>query len=346
MELTAAEIGAKLGVPVEGDGSCKIRGIAGLREAEAGEISFLANRKYTADAAKTKASAVLVPKDWNRECPAAALLRTDDPDKAFAQVAAWFAPKPIPVVPGVHPTAIVASDVQLGKEVSIGPYCVLEPGAKIGDRCVLVAGCYVGHGVTIGDDCRFYPYVSIREYCKIGHRVILHNGVVIGSDGFGYTVDAKGVRTKIPQIGIVVIGNDVEIGANTTVDRARFGRTKIGDGVKIDNLVMIAHNVVVGDHAVLVSQVGISGSSEIGKHAILAGQVGVAGHLVIGDGAVVGAQSGVPNDIPAGSFVLGAPAVPRMEFARNVANVSRLPILKEKVADLEKRLAELEKKLG
>ncbi|HBA85060.1 MAG TPA: UDP-3-O-(3-hydroxymyristoyl)glucosamine N-acyltransferase [Verrucomicrobia bacterium] len=346
MELTVAEIGSKLGLPVEGDGSCRIKGIAGLREAETGDIAFLANRKYAADVARTQASAVIVPKDWDRPCAAPALLRADDPDKAFTQVAGWFAPPPISVAPGIHPTAVVAADVRLGRDVSIGPYCVLEPGVEIGDRSVLFAGCYLGHGVKVGADCRFYPHVSIREYCCIGDRAILHSGVVIGSDGFGYNVDAKGVRTKIPQIGIVAIGNDVEIGSNTTVDRARFGRTRIGDGVKIDNLVQIAHNVVIGDHAVIVAQVGISGSSEIGKHAILAGQVGVAGHIVIGEGAVVGAQSGVPNDIPPKTFVLGAPAVPRMEFARNVANVSRLPILKEKVAALEKRLAELEKKLA
>jgi len=229
----------------------------------------------------------------------------------------------------------------LGKDVHIGPFCVVEPGARIGDRTVLVASNYVGAQVKLGADCLLYPQVTLREYCVLGDRVILHNGTVIGSDGFGY-VQEGAARIKVPQTGIVEIGNDVELGANVTVDRARFGRTRIGCGVKVDNLVQIAHNVTIGDHSVIVSQVGISGSASIGQRTILAGQVGVAGHVTIGDDVVVGAQSGVPKDIPSKSFVLGSPAIPHDRFAKNHAMIMRMPLWREKVSALEARLAKLE----
>ena len=341
MKLTVAEIASKLGVPFEGDGAAQIGGLAAVREAAAGDISFIANPRYAADAATTHATALIVPKDWNKPSSATALIRVADPDKAFAEVAQWFAP-PVPTWPaGIHPTAVVAADVKLGREVVIGPQCVIEPGVTIGDRSVLVAQCYVGHGVTIGADTKLYPQVSLRERVQIGNRCIIHNGTVIGSDGFGYTVDAQGARHKIPQVGIVVIGDDVEIGANVTIDRARFGKTRIGHGVKIDNLVQIAHNVIIGDHAVLVAQVGIAGSSEVGAHAILAGQVGVAGHIVIGAGAIVGAQAGVSKDIPPKTFVLGAPAMPREEFGRMVAHMAHLGEYKQRLIALEKKLEAL-----
>ncbi len=343
MEITLAELAQRLNAQWEGGGEVLIRGVAGLAEAREGDLSFVSNPKYAASVAASKASAVIVGRDWARPCPAA-LLRVAEPDVAFALAAAMFAPPPPPVERGVHPTAVVSPEAQLGPEVGIGPHVVIEAGARIGARTVVLAGGYIGHGCVVGEDSFLYPHVSLRERCVLGNRVILHNGVVVGSDGFGYSVDKAGVRTKIPQSGVVVIGDDVEIGANTTIDRARFGTTRIGNGVKIDNLVQIGHNVVLGDHVVIVAQVGVAGSSEIGPRAILAGQVGVAGHVTVGAGAVVGAQSGVPNDIPPGVFVVGSPPVPRMEFARNLANVSRLPQLKARVAELEKRLAELEKK--
>ena len=310
-----------------------------------GDITFVANPRYASDAAQTKASAVIVAKNWTRPCPASALIRADDPDKAFAQIAVLFAPPPVIPALEIHPTAVIAKDVQLGRDVSVGPHCVLEPGVKVGDRTILYAGCYLGHGVTIGSDTKLYPHVTVREYCQIGNRNIIHNGTVIGSDGFGYNVDEKGVRTKIPQIGIVVIGDDVEIGANVTVDRARFGKTRIGNGVKIDNLVQIAHNVVIGDHAVIVAQVGIAGSAEIGAHAVIAGQAGVAGHIVVGEWAVVGGQAAVTKDVPSKTFVSGYPAMPHEKATRIHAHVMRLPELKERVAELEKRLQALEQKL-
>jgi UDP-3-O-[3-hydroxymyristoyl] glucosamine N-acyltransferase len=341
VRLSVAEIAAKLGAPFEGEGAAQVEALAGVREAQPGEISFIANPRYAADAAATRASALLVAKDWNKPSTAAALIRVSDPDKAFAIVANWFAP-PAPKWPaGVHPTAVVAPDVKLGRDVVIGPHCVVEPGCSLGDRCVLVAQCYLGHNVTVGSDTKLYPQVSVRERVQIGQRCLIHNGTVVGSDGFGYTVDAQGVRTKIPQLGTVVIGDDVELGANVTIDRARFGRTRIGNGVKIDNLVQVAHNCVIGDHAVLCGQVGLSGSTEVGHHAILAGQVGVAGHLVIGAGAVVGAQAGVSKDIPPKSFVLGAPAIPREEFGRMVAHMGHLGEYKQRIIALEKKLEAL-----
>lgn len=346
MELEVGEIARRLNGTLEGAAGTLIHGVAGIREAREGEITFVANPRYAPDAAETKATAILVRKDWAKPVSAPVVIRVDNPDDAFAEVARWFAPPAPPTFPGIHPTALVDPSARLGENVSVGPYCVIEAGAEIGPRTVLRAHCYVGHEVRIGCDGLLYPFVSIRERCVIGDRVILHNGVVIGSDGFGYTVDAQGVRHKIPQLGIVVIGNDVEIGANTTVDRARFGRTTIGHGVKIDNLVQIAHNVNIGDHSVIVAQVGIAGSVEIGRGVILAGQAGIAGHLSIGDRAVVGAQSGVAKDIPAGQVWRGSPARPMKEVMESDALVHRLPKLREQLQALSERIMLLEKKLS
>jgi UDP-3-O-[3-hydroxymyristoyl] glucosamine N-acyltransferase len=325
----------------DGDGSMEIRGVAGIREAGSGDVSFIANPRYAPDAASTEASAVIVSDDWSTECPAT-LIRVKNPDAAFAKAAALFyVPVPLPAV-GVHPSTVVAKDVELGEGVSIGPLCVIESGSKIGAGTVISAQCYIGFRSVIGEKSFLYPQVSIREFVKIGNRTIIHNGTVIGSDGFGYSVDGEGVRTKIPQIGTVQIGDDVEIGANVTVDRARFGKTKIGNGVKIDNLVQIAHNVVIGDHAVIVAQVAIAGSTSIGDKTILAGQCGVAGHLKIGSGVIVGGGSGVTKDIPDGSHVMGMPAIPAAKMKRNHASIMLLPKMKERIAALDVRLRKLE----
>ena len=345
MRLTVAEIASRVGGQLDGDGSGIICGLAGIKEAVAEDITFLANPRYAADLAKTNAGAVLVGMKTEK-IGTAALIRVPDPDRSFAQIAALFAPPAPKPAPGVHPTAIVATDAIIGSGVSIGPLCVVESGAQLGPNSVVGAQCYIGQGVVIGADTRLYPQVSIREYVRIGNRVIIHNGTVIGSDGFGYTVDQEGVRTKIPQIGTVWIDDDVEVGANVTIDRARFGKTRIGKGVKIDNLVQIAHNVVIGDHAVIVAQVGISGSSTIGSKAVLAGQVGIAGHLSVGEGAIVGAQSGVSKNVPPGAFFFGYPAMPYEKITRVHGNMLRLPLLKEKVDLLEKEVAALKAKLG
>jgi len=343
--LTAAEIAAAIGGRVDGDGTVVVRGVAGIREAGPEDASFVAGRRYLRHAADTRAAVVLVPEDWDGECPAT-LIRVRNPEAAFSRVAEMFAPPPIVPPPGVHPTALVAEDARLGEGVSIGPYVVVEPGARIGDRTTLMAFCYVGHESEVGEDCRLYPHVSLRERVRIGNRVIIHNGTVIGSDGFGYTVDQAGVRHKIPQLGTVVIGDDVEIGANVTVDRARYGATRIGNGVKIDNLVQIAHNVIIGDHAVIVAQAGIAGSTVIGAKAILAGQAGVAGHLTVGEGAIVGAQAGVSKDVAPGMYVSGYPAAPHSKATRIHAHVQRLPQLRERLQQLERRLQEVESRLA
>lgn len=341
--FSIAQIAEKIQGMLEGQGDRLITGVAGIRYAGEGDITYISQSRYASDCDNTRASAIIVGKDWAR-ASAIPLIKVDNPEAAFSSVAKWYAPPPVTYQPGIHATAIISPDAVIGKDVHIGPYCVIGSEASIGDRTVLVGHNFIADGVSIGEDGLLYPLVSIREHVKIGNRVILHNGVVIGSDGFGYDVNAKGIRTKIPQIGIVEIGDDVEIGANSTVDRARFGKTSIGNGVKIDNLVMVAHNVTIGQHCVLVAQAGVAGSSTIGNYVILAGQAGVAGHITIGDGAVIGAQSGVTKDIRPRTFSMGFPAIPQKQFQVNQANLNRLPELKKRVAELEDRLRKLEEK--
>lgn len=336
MEFTLKEIADRLEGVVDGNSNPVIRRVAGIAEARSGDITFLSNRRYAAQLKTTRASAVVVDRQMVVEADIP-LLRTDNPDQAFASIAEWFAPAPIEYPAGIHPSAVIAEDAEIGKDVHVGPHCVVEAGAIIGDEAVLMAGVYVGHESRIGDGCRLYPHVSLRERVQIGDRVWIHNGSVIGSDGFGYAVNKDGSRNKIPQLGIVVVGDDVEIGANVTIDRARFGRTLIGKGVKIDNLVQIAHNVVIGDHAVIVAQVGIAGSSVVGEKAILAGQAGISGHLVVGAGAVVGAQAGVTKNVAPKTFVSGYPAMPHDKATRIHAHLMKLPEMRSKIAELEKK---------
>lgn len=343
MSHTVASIAEMLNCSYEGRGDLEIESCSGLREAECGQMACLFNPKYTSLASTTKASAVIVSEDWEGVCQAA-LIRSKKPEEDFTKVAMAFAPPDVEYEAGIHPTAIIHESAQLGEDLHIGPYVIIEAGAVIGDRCVLMNGVFVGEGVQIGADCRFYPKVALREYVELGHRVWVHNGAVIGSEGFGYSVDDEGVRTKIPQIGTVLLGNDVEVGANTCIDRARFGATRIGNGVKIDNLVMIAHNCVIRDHAVLISQSGIAGSTLVGARAILAGQSGVAGHLEVGEAAIVGAQAGVTKDVSPGTYVIDFPATPFDKASLSHAHVARLPKLKKRVDSLEERLSRLESK--
>ncbi len=342
MTLTVDDIARKLNGTVTGDGSVAITSVASLKQAEAGDLSFLSNPRYAPDMAATKASAVLVNEAWTGESTVT-VIRVKSADAAFAQVACWLARPAIVRTPGIHPTAVIAADAKIGKDVVIGPLCVVEAGAVIGDGTVLVAQCYVGQSCEIGKNGLLYPLVSLREYCKVGDRVILHNGAVIGSDGFGYVKEA-GHWKKIPQVGIVVLGDDVEIGANTTIDRARFGTTRVGNGTKLDNLIQVAHNVTIGEDTAMAAQVGIAGSCHIGNRVQLAGQVGLAGHIEIGDDAAVMAQSGVSKDVPPASVMMGAPAIPVREFRKFHANSMRLPELKKKVSDLEARIRLLEGK--
>ncbi|MEA2068466.1 MAG: UDP-3-O-(3-hydroxymyristoyl)glucosamine N-acyltransferase, partial [Verrucomicrobiota bacterium] len=310
-------------------------------EAAKGEISFLSNPKYAAQVAATKASAVIVPNDWVRPAKCA-LVRVENPDQVFAQAAELFYEAPPRPAAGVHPSAVVAESAQLGDGVSIGANCTVEEGVAIGANTVVSPNCHIGYKTLIGADCFLYPLVSTREFTEIGARVIIHNGTVVGSDGFGYAVLDDGLRTKIPQIGKVVIEDDVEIGANVAIDRARFGKTRIGKGTKVDNLVQIAHNVVIGEHSVLCGQAGISGSTTIGSRVIMAGQSGLAGHLQVGDGAIIGAQAGVMKDVPAKDFVIGSPAMPHLQFKKIVANTILLPKLKDRLKKLEERIERLE----
>jgi len=322
---------------VGGDPACEIHGVGSLAEAQAEEISFLSNPRYSQQVADTRAAAVLVRRDWQGE-HACALIRVDDPNRAFADVASALAPPPLEYAPGVHPTAVIHTDAVLGKAVHVGPHCVVEAGARIGDRSVLIAGCYVGHGARVGADCRLHAHVSLRPHCTLGDRVWIHDGAVIGSDGFGYAPRPDGSWEKIPQLGTVEVGDDAEIGANVTIDRARFGKTRIGNGVKIDNLVQIAHNVQIDANTVMAAQVGISGSTRIGSGVQLGGQAGLAGHLQIGDRAVIGAQAGVTKSVAPGTFVSGYPAMDHRRATQLQAHLGRLPELKKRVQALEAKM--------
>jgi UDP-3-O-[3-hydroxymyristoyl] glucosamine N-acyltransferase len=339
--MKLSDIVEKLGGTLEGDGEIEITAVAGLGEGAAGDISFLSNPRYAAQVTTTKASAVIVPTDWDRPAKCA-LVRVENSDQVFARAAELFYEAPPRPAPGIHPTAVVAESASLGDGVSIGPHCTVEEGVVIGANSVVSAHGYVGYKTVIGSDCFFYPLVSIRDFTEIGDRVIIHNGTVIGSDGFGYAVQKDGSRTKIPQIGKVVIEDDVEIGANAAIDRARFGKTRIGRGTKIDNLVQVAHNVVIGEHSVLCGQAGVSGSTTIGSRVILAGQAGLAGHLEVGDGAIVGAQAGVMKDVPPKDFVMGSPALPHLQAKKLIASTMTLPKLKEKVRELEQLISQLQ----
>jgi len=329
----------RLGCRLDGDGDITVWRVAGLDDAGPGDVSFLANRKYASSLGATRASAVIVGIDG----PAApcATLRTPDPYLAFANAATLLAPDDRPA-PGVSAHAVIAADVTLGEGVSIGPHSTIGSGAVIGRRTIIHPLAVIYPDVSIGDDCVIHSHVSIRERCCLGSRVIVQNGAVVGSDGFGFAPRPDGTYQKIPQVATVVIEDDVEIGANTTIDRPAVGRTLIESGTKIDNLVQIAHGVHVGHNVMLIAQVGIAGSSTIGDSVVLAGQVGVAGHLEIGKGTRATAQSGIPNSVPAGSFISGYPAIDNRDWLKSSAVFRRLPELKKAVADLERRLAAIE----
>jgi len=333
---TVAELAALVGGDHPADcGSVAISGPAALDDAQPGEISFFGHPRYAADLKTTKASAVLVPRGFAGETPAVCI-RVDDPSAAFTLVTQQFIPPSVAPVPGAHPSAVVDPAARLAPDVSIQANAVVEAGAVIGAGSFIGAGAFVGRNSIIGAACLLHAHAVVREDCEIGDRVILHCGVVVGSDGFGY--DTKdGRHNKIPQIGRVVVGNDVEIGANTTIDRARFGRTVIGEGTKIDNLVMIAHNVVIGKHCIICAQVGISGSTQIGDYVVLAGQAGLVGHIKVGDGAIVGAQSGLSNDLEPKAIVVGSPPRPIGEWKRTVVRIDRLGRLYDRVKKLEDR---------
>jgi len=336
---TLSELAEALGGTVIGDGTLMIRGVAGIREAQAGDITFLANTRYEGYLAETRATAVIC--DRQPRHATVTLLQVDHPYLAFQKAVRLFRPELYQPLPGVHPSAVVSPAAHIGDGASVGPHCTVEPGARIGANSVLMAGCYVGVQATIGEGSLLYPRVVVREECVVGDRCILHAGVVVGADGFGFALDA-GRYHKVPQVGNVVIGDDVEVGANTTIDRATTDSTRIGDGTKIDNLVQIGHNVVIGRHCIIVAQVGISGSTQLEDFVTIGGQAGVIGHVKLGRGAQIGAQSGVTKSIDAGSTVFGTPAAPLPLVKRINAYLQRLPLLFDRTKALESRVQKLE----
>jgi UDP-3-O-[3-hydroxymyristoyl] glucosamine N-acyltransferase len=338
-----AELAERLGAVLEGDGAIEVTRVAGIEQAGPGEVTFLANARYGAALATTRASAVIL----EPAAPAApcAMLRTANPYLAFARAAQAFAP-PRTVPRGVHPTAVVASDAVLDADVAVGPLVVIGHRARIGARTVLHPHVVVGDDAVIGTDCLIHARVSIREACQLGARVVVQDGAVIGADGFGFAHHTDGTHEKIPQTGPVVIEDDVEIGANTTIDRPAVGETRIKAGAKIDNLVQIAHGVTVGLNTLLAAQVGIAGSTTLGDNVMLGGQVGVGNHLTVGDRVKATGQTGINNSIAAGSFVSGLPAIDNRQWTKAAVLFGRLPEYRRQLIDLERRLAALEAASG
>jgi UDP-3-O-[3-hydroxymyristoyl] glucosamine N-acyltransferase len=346
VDISVAEIAQIINADVIGDGSVRVGNVRGIEYAEPGDLTFCIDPKYVPDLKKTKASAVLVRADLKDDDLPITQIVVEDPRAAFQTLTEALAPPPIEYPPGVHPTAYVADDAILGDNVSVQPFAVVESGCTIGANVVIGAQSYVGHYSTVGRDSLIYQQVVVRERTAIGERVILHPGVVIGGDGFGYDqVDGKHV--KIPQIGTVVIEDDVEIGANTTVDRARFDKTIIKRGSKIDNLVMIAHNCEIGEDCILCGQVGLSGSAKLGQRVVMAGQTGMAGHVKLGDDVIIGAKSGVSKSLLKEGFYIGLPAVPHMTYKKREAATLRMPnrvtFIEREIDKLKQELAALKK---
>jgi UDP-3-O-[3-hydroxymyristoyl] glucosamine N-acyltransferase len=331
------ELANILGAELSGSGDTDITGVAGVREAAAGQITFITGRNYLKDLAQSRASAALVSSDIpDMHLP---LLRVKNPRLAFARVLELFYVKPYRPL-GISDKAAIGHNVVIGADPSIHPFAVIADDARIGDRVTLYPGVHIGRGSVIDDDTIVYPNVSVREGIRIGKRVIIHSGVVIGSDGFGFVTD-EGKHHKIPQVGGVVIEDDVEIGANSAIDRATLGNTLIKQGTKIDNLVQVAHNVTIGEHCLLAGQVGIAGSSTIGDYVILAGGVGVADHITIGNGVIATGGSAIVKDIPPGQVVGGYYAMHQREWLKVQAILPKLPELRQLLTELEKQIKEL-----
>jgi len=336
--LALSQLAGTLGAEVVGDGDHEVCGVRPLDTAGPEHLSFLHNPKYVEEARSSTAGVILVADP--AVLPDRNLLVCPEPYLALAHALELFHPLERPEV-GVHSSAVVGVDVVLGDGSSVGPLASVGAGATIGDRSIVGPGCVLGREVVVGVDCVLHARVVIEDGCRIGDRCIIHSGTIVGSDGFGFaTVD--GVHHKVPQVGIVVLEDDVELGANVCIDRAALGETRIGRGTKVDNLVQIAHNVEVGEHCLLVAQVGISGSTRIGHHTVFAGQSGCSGHLSIGSGVVLAARAAAYKDVPDGATVAGAPARPHREWLKANANLQRLDGLRQKVKELEARLSELE----
>ncbi len=313
-----------------------ITGVAPIDQAQADEITFLANSKYTSKLQGCQAGAILVSEDFSESSPIP-LLRVKHPYLAFAQAIELFHPVSRPPAE-IHPTAVIGANVQLGEGVSIGAYVVIEAGARIGNRVIIHPHCVIYPEATIGDDTILHSHVVIREQVNLGNQVIIQNGVVVGGDGYGFVTLPNGTHYKIPQVGTVVIEDQVEIQANSTIDRATLGETRIKTGTKVDNLVQVAHNCTVGQHSLLCGQVGLAGSTHVGNHVVLAGQVGAAGHLSIGDGTMAGAKTGINNNLPPGSRVSGYPAMDHKVWLKMVAELKQLPQLMRRFRQLERQI--------
>jgi len=329
------------GARLEGDGSALVAGPATLDQAGPDEVSFLANPRYSPLLSSTRALAVVVGADLAVERRDICLLRAADPNRAFSRIVAAFASERPAVAPGVHPRAHVAADAVLGADVAIGPNATVESGAVVGAGAVLWGGCYVGPGARIGAGSVLWPGATVLDGCVVGERCVLHPGCVIGADGFGFEPTPRG-WIKIPQCGTVVLEDDVEIGANTTVDRARFGATRIGRGAKLDNLVHIAHNVEIGPDSVMAAQAGVAGSARLARGVVVGGQVGIGGHVKIASGVRLAGQSGVYGDLDEPGDYIDSPARPKREALRRMAAASRAEELARRVRALEARLAALE----
>ena len=334
MAYTAADIAAHLEGEVVGDSSASLSGFASAEGAKAGDLTFAENDYYFTRAEQGAAAAILVPMEFTTSRKV--LIRVRNPRVAFAKVLPLFFPPPV-FSPGVHPTAVISPTASIHPSASIAALCVVGDDVKIGAGTVVESGCHLGARVELGENCHLFPRVTLYAQVRLANRVIIHSGTVIGSDGFGYVFES-GRHLKIPQVGSVMIHDDVEIGANVTVDRGALGPTVISKGTKIDNLVQIGHNVVIGEHSVLVAQVGVAGSTRLGNNVTLGGQVGVAGHLKLGNQVTVAAQSGVMHDVPDGEKWLGSPARPDRQTKRQLIALQQLPELLRRVSDLERQL--------
>jgi len=334
MPYTIADIAQHLGGEVLGDPSLVIKGCARADRAQAGDLTFAENENYLTWAEQSAASAIII--DGPNTSSRKTLIRVPNARVAFAKVLPLFFPEPV-FAAGIHPTAIVPASAQVDPTAHLGPYCVLGEQVRIGPRSVLQGLNYVGADCLLGEDVNLAPNVTLYAGTEVGHRVRIHSGTVVGSDGFGYVLD-DGIHRKVPQIGNVIICDDVELGANVTVDRGALGPTLVGKGTKIDNLVQIAHNVTVGEHCIIVSQAGVAGSTKLGNYVILGGQVGLAGHLKIGNRVSVAAQSGVMHNIPDGEKWIWTPAQPDRQAKRQMIALQQLPELFRRVKELERKL--------